>query len=214
LQHMPYPKGTMAGTLFFIAATQFILCLIIAEALYPGYSVSGNYISDLGVGPSAIVFNASVFLLGLLILTATYLQRRSPNLKTLNTMLLLMAIGSMGVSIFTKNFTLAHGAVSSAAFFFAGLSAITASKVLPKPLSQISIVLGAMTLTALALFTAGLIASGSMTSSIAYDSIFYLGLGPGGMERMIVYPALIWLAAFGAHLITKQETQKNRRIEG
>jgi hypothetical membrane protein len=118
-------------------------------------------------------------------------------------MLLLMAIGTMGVGIFTKNFTLAHGAVASAAFFFAGLSAITSSKVLPKPLSQISMVLGAMTLAALALFSAGLIASGSMTSSIAYDSSFYLGLGPGGMERMIIYPTLMWLAAFGGHLITK-----------
>jgi hypothetical membrane protein len=206
MQSMPYPKGTMAGTLFFIAATQFILCLIIAEALYPGYSVSSNYISDLGVGPSAIVFNLSVFLLGLLILAGTYLQRRSPNFKTLNILLLLMAIGAMGVGIFTKNFTLAHGAVSSAAFFFAGLSAIASFKILPKPLSYISIILGAMTLTALALFSAGIIASGSMTSTVAYDSSFYLGLGPGGMERMIVYPALMWLAGFGGHLITKQET--------
>jgi hypothetical membrane protein len=121
-------------------------------------------------------------------------------------MLLLMAIGAMGVSVFTKDFTLAHGAVASAAFFFAGLSAITSSKMLPKPLSQISIVFGAMTLTALALFTAGMAASGSLTSNQACDIIFYLGLGPGGMERMIVYPALMWLAAFGGHLITKQET--------
>jgi len=203
---MLYPKGTMAGTLFFIAATQFILCLIIAEALYPGYSVSGNYISDLGVGPSAIVFNSSVFLLGLLLLAGTYFLRHSPNFKTVNMMLFLMAIGAMGVGVFTKDFTLAHGAVSSAAFFFAGLSAITSFKVLPKPLSLISIVLGAITLTALALFSAGIIASGSITSNTAYDSTFYLGLGPGGMERMIIYPALMWLAAFGGHLITKQET--------
>jgi hypothetical membrane protein len=206
LQRMSYPRGKVAGTLFFIAATQFILCLIIAEALYPGYSVSRNYISDLGVGPSAIIFNASVFLLGALLLAGTYLQRHNPALKTVNTMLLLMAIGAMSVGIFTKDFTLVHGAVSSAAFFFAGLSAITSCKILPKPLSQISIVLGAMTLAALALFSAGIIASGSMTSNIAYDSTFYLGLGPGGMERMIVYPALMWLAAFGGHLITKQET--------
>jgi hypothetical membrane protein len=203
---MPYPKRIMAGTLFFIAATQFIICLIIAEALYPGYSVSSNYISDLGVGPSAIIFNASVFTLGLLILTGTYLQRRNPNFRTLNILLLLMAIGAMGVGIFTKDYTLPHGAVSSAAFFFAGLSAITSFKVLPKPLSLISIVLGAMTLTALALFSAGIIASGSLTSTTAYDSALYLGLGPGGMERMIAYPAIIWLAGFGAHLITKQET--------
>jgi hypothetical membrane protein len=203
---MPYSKATIAGTIFFIAATQFVLCLIIAEATHPGYSVSTNYISDLGVGPSAIIFNASVFTLGLLILAATILQRHNSNQRILNIMLLLMAIGAMGVGVFTKDFTLAHGAVSSAAFFFAALSAITSFKILPKPLSLISIVLGAMTLTALALFSAGMLTSGSMTSTEAYDSTFYLGLGPGGMERMIVYPAIMWLAAFGAHIITKQET--------
>jgi hypothetical membrane protein len=203
---MSYPRGKVAGTLFFIAVTQFVLCLTIAEALYPGYSVSDNYISDLGVGPSAIVFNSSVFLLGLLLLAGTYFQRHNPNFKTLNMLLLLMAIGAMGVGIFTKDFTLAHGAVSSAAFFFAGLSAIASFKVLPKPLSLISIILGAMTLTALALFSSGMLTSGSLTSTTAYDSPFYMGLGPGGMERMIVYPALMWLAAFGGHLVTKRET--------
>ena len=204
---MSYPRGTVvAGALFLIAAAQFVLCLIIAEALYPGYSVSANYISDLGVGPSAIVFNSSVILLGLLLLAGTYFLRHSPNFKTVNILLLLMAVGAVGVGVFTKDFTLAHGAVSSAAFFFAGLSAIASFKVLKKPLSLISIMLGAMTLAALALFSSGMVTSGSLTSTTAYDSTFYLGLGPGGMERIIVYPALMWLAAFGGHLITKQET--------
>jgi hypothetical membrane protein len=205
---MPIPKPT-AGALLLIAATQFTLCIIIAEATYPGYSVSANYISDLGVGPSAIIFNASVFTLGLLILAAIYLQRHNPNQKTLNILLLLMAVAAMGVGIFTKDYTLPHGAVSSAAFFFAGLSAIASFKLLPKTLSQISIALGATTLTALALFSAGTLTSGSITSTTTYDSNFYLGLGPGGMERMIIYPTLMWLAAFGGHLITKQETHKN-----
>jgi hypothetical membrane protein len=204
---MPYPREKVAGTLLLVAATQFVLCLTIAEALYPGYSVSANYISDLGVGPSAIVFNSSVFLLGLLLLlSGTYLQIHTPDFKTLNILLLLMAVGAMGVGVFTKDFTLAHGAVSSAAFFFAGLSAIASAKVLKKPLSMISIVLGAMTLAALALFSSGIVTSGSLTSTKAFDSSFYLGLGPGGMERMIVYPALMWLAGFGGHLVTKRET--------
>jgi hypothetical membrane protein len=203
---MPYPTEKTAGTLLFIAATQFILCITIAEALYPGYSVSANYISDLGVGPSAIVFNTSVFLLGLLILTGIYLQRHNPNLKTQNVLLLLMAVGAMGVGVFTKDYTLAHGAVASTAFFFAGLSAIASSKVLKKPFSLISITLGAITLAALALFSAGIVTSGSLTNTEAFDSSFYLGLGPGGMERMIIYPALMWLAGFGGHLITKHET--------
>jgi len=203
---MPYPREKVVGTLFLVAATQFILCLSIAEALYPGYSLSTNYISDLGVGPSAIVFNSSVFLLGLLILSGIYLQRHTPDFKTLNIMLFLMAVGAMGVGVFTEAFTLVHGAIASAAFFFAGLSAIASAKVLKKPLSLISIILGAMTLAALALYSIGIVTSGSITSTEALDSSFYLGLGPGGMERMIVYPALMWLAGFGGHLATKKET--------
>jgi hypothetical membrane protein len=202
---MPYSREKVAGVLFFIAVTQFILGLTIAEALYPGYSVSDNYVSDLGIGPSAIIFNSSVFLLGLLLLAGTYFLRRNSNFKTVNILLLLMAIGAMGVGVFTKDFTLAHGAVSSAAFFFAGLSAVVSFKVLEKPFSLISIILGAMTLGALVLFSIGMITSGSLTSNIAHDSNFYLGLGPGGMERMIVYPALIWLAGFSGHLFTQQK---------
>ena len=202
---MSYSREKVAGVLFFIAVTQFILGFTISEALYPGYSVHDNYISDLGVGQSSIIFNSSVFLLGLLSLVATYFLRHSPNFKTVNMLLLLMAIGAMGVGVFTKDFTVAHGAVSSMAFFFGGLSAIVSFKVLKKPLSLISITLGAMTLGALVLFSSGLIASGSLTSTEAYDSIFYLGLGPGGMERMIVYPLLIWLAGFAGHLVTKRE---------
>jgi len=195
----------LAGVLFFIAATQFVLSFIIAEALYPGYSVSDNYISDLGIGPSSIVFNSSVFLLGLLLLFGTHFLRHNSNFKTVNIMLLLMAIGSIGVGIFTKDFRTVHGVVSSMAFFFAGLSAIASFKVLKKPFSLISIILGVMTLGALVLFSSGLITSGSLTSNEAYDSIFFLGLGPGGMERMIVYPALMWLAGFGGHLLTNRE---------
>jgi hypothetical membrane protein len=202
---MSYPREKVAGALFFIAVTQFTLGFTISEALYPGYSVHDNYISDLGIGPSSIIFNSSVFLLGLLSLVATYFLRHSSIFKTVNRLLLLMAIGAMGVGVFTKDFTLAHGAVSSMAFFFGGLSAIASFKVLKKPLSLISIALGAMTLGALALFSSGMITSGSFTSTEAYDSIFYLGLGPGGMERMIVYPLLIWLAGFAGHLVTKRE---------
>jgi hypothetical membrane protein len=202
---MTYPKERVAGVLFFVAVTQFILGLAIAEALYPGYSVSGNYISDLGIGPSSMIFNSSVFLLGLLLLIGTYFLRHVSNFRTVNTLLFLMAIGAMGVGVFTKDFTLAHGAVSSMAFFFSGLSAIASAKVLKKPFSLIGTVLGALTLGALGLFSIGLITSGSYTSNIAYDSNFYLGLGPGGMERMIIYPALMWLAEFSGNLATQRE---------
>jgi hypothetical protein len=53
-----------------------------------------------------------------------------------------------------------------------------------------------------------MVPSDSPTSDIAYDSVFYMALGPGGMERMVIYPALMWLAGFGGHLLTERETQK------
>jgi hypothetical membrane protein len=202
---MLYPKERVAGILFLVAVTQFILCLAIAEALYPGYSLSDNYVSDLGIGPSSTVFNSSVFLLGLLLAIGTYFLRHISDLKTVNMLLFLMAVGAMGAGVFTKNFTVAHGAASSIAFFFSGLSAIASAKVLKKPLSLISMALGAMTIGALVLFSSGMITSGSLTSNIAYDSDFYLGLGPGGIERMIIYPALMWLAGFSGHLTAQRE---------
>jgi len=33
----------------------------------------------------------------------------------------------------------------------------------------------------------------------------YLGLGPGGMERMIFYPGIFWALAFGARLQAMEE---------
>ena len=37
----------IAGSVCFLGGYQFFLCLIIAEALYPGYSDSEQFVSDL-----------------------------------------------------------------------------------------------------------------------------------------------------------------------
>lgn len=208
---MVHPDGKIAGVLFFVAVTQFVLCFVAAEALYPGYSVSSNYISDLGVGPSSLIFNSSIFLLGFLSIIGAYFLPRTIDFRVLTVLLILMAIGAMGAGVFTKDFTTIHGAVSSVAFMFGGLSAIASFKVLKRPFSVISVILGWMTLGALALFAGGLLTSGAFTSIEAPVSSLFLGIGPGGMERMIVYPALIWLAGFSGHLFSlseKSATQK------
>jgi len=204
---MRHPSGKIAGILFLVASTQFILGLIVAEASYPGYSISDNYISDLGVGPSSMIFNSSIFLLGLLSIIGAYFLPRTINFRALGVLLALMSIGAMGAGVFTKNSAAIHGVVSSTAFLFGGLSAIASFKVLKMPLSMMSVILGLIVLGALVLFAGGLLASGSFTEIEAKDSVFFLGLGPGGMERMIVYPALIWLAGFSGHLIALPEKQ-------
>ena len=201
---MLFPKEKIPGTLFFIAATQFVIFLEIAESLYPGFSLSDNWISDLGVGPSALIFNISVVLLGLLILSGVFLQRKNSDFKILNILLFVMAIATIGIGIFTEDFAYVHGAIAAVAFLFAGLSAIFSFKVLKKPFSIMSIILGVICILALALYSVGMATSGSLTTTQISDSVFYLGLGPGGMERMIVYPVLMWLAGFGGYLLTKE----------
>jgi hypothetical membrane protein len=207
---MARPNGRIAGVLFLVASAQFILGLVVAEALYSGYSVADNYISDLGVGPSSMVFNSSAFLFGLLSIIGAYFLPRTVDFRGLTFLLILMAIGAMGVGIFTSAFsTTIHGVVSLMAFGFGGLSAIASFKVSKLPLSAISVILGVMALGALALFAAGLVTTGSLTSSEPPASEFFLGIGPGGMERMIAYPALIWLTLFSGHLIALSEKQEN-----
>jgi hypothetical membrane protein len=199
----------MAGVLFLVASAQFILGLVVAEALYPSYSLADNYISDLGIGPSSIVFNSSAFLFGLLSIIGAWFLPRTVDFRSLTILLILMAIGAMGVGIFTSAFTTIHGIVALMAFGFGGLSAITSFKVTKLPLSAISVILGLITLAALALFSAGLVTTGSLTTSEPPASEFFLGIGPGGMERIIVYPALIWLTLFSGYLTALSEKQEN-----
>ena len=206
---MARPNGKIAGVFFLVASAQFIFGIVVAEALYPGYSVANNYISDLGVGPSSLVFNSSAFLLGVLSLVGAYFLPRIVDFRSLTVLLVLMAIGAMGVGVFTSGFsTTIHGAVSLMAFGFGALSAIVSFKVLKMPLSAISVILGVMTLAALALFAMGLVTTGSLTSTEPPVSEFFLGIGPGGMERMIIYPTGIWLILFSGHLITLSERQE------
>jgi membrane protein implicated in regulation of membrane protease activity len=67
---------TLAPAILLFGAAQFLLLLVAAEALYPGYSVATNAISDLGVGETAIVFNTSIILFGAASFGAAYLLRR------------------------------------------------------------------------------------------------------------------------------------------
>lgn len=180
-------KSKAAGALIFIGATQFIICMVIAEALYPGYSVSGNFISDLGVGDVAIIFNSSVFILGVTIVASVYFLMQTYPYKLLLTFLILCGIGAMGVGIFPETYGIIHTIVSLITFLFGALSAITSYKIQKPPLSHFAVILGLMSLIALVLFGAGI----------------YLGLDRGGMERMIAYPTLLWAIGFAGSLIEK-----------
>lgn len=182
---MTYDSRKIAGLLLVVGGVLCVLGMIAAEVLYPGYSASENYISDLGVGPSALIFNSSVFLLGVLTVCAAYFIQKAFNFKPFSILAAITGIGAMGVGLFTEDAGVIHAVFSLITFLFAGISAIVSYKLEKRPLSYLSVVLGGVSLVALVLFASG----------------FYLGLGKGGMERMIAYPALLWTIGFGGHLI-------------
>ncbi|MEM2154927.1 MAG: DUF998 domain-containing protein [Nitrososphaeria archaeon] len=197
---MKEASNVVAGTLIFLGSAQFILFMIVAEALYPGYNISFNYISDLGVGPSASIFNSSVFLLGLTAISSVYYLRKFiPDKKIFLAFMFLCGIGAMGVGIFSEHFGFIHTIVSLIAFIFGGLSATYSSKISRKPFSYFSLILGLISIISLVIFVVFEMLEFFRIPS--YLSFNYLGLGRGGMERMVVYPVLVWALGFGGYLI-------------
>jgi hypothetical membrane protein len=131
-----------------------------------------------------MVFNASIFLLGLFIIVGTYFLQHAFNIKILTVLLTLTALGFMGSGIFTHNSYSIHFTAAVFALLFGGLSAIYSYKLIKLPFSLINVLLG---LTAL-------------SASVLYIVKQYLGLEAEGMERLIVYPLLIWTIGFGSYL--------------
>jgi len=198
---MTYDNKKVAGALVIFGVVQFLLLLVVAEALYPGFSISKNVISDLGVGSTALIFNSSVFLCGLTLVAGAYFVHRVFKYRLLFIFLVLAGAGAMGVGLFPMNHLVPHGIAATIAFFFGSLSAIVSYKLQKSPLSYFSIVLGGLSLVALGLFIVCL----RCTLSGGHVCPACLGLGPGGLEHLIVYPTLLWGIGFGGYLIGSSE---------
>lgn len=180
-------KAVVAGGLLFLGITQFLFFLRVAESVYPGYSVANNYISDLGVGVAAPIFNTSVSFLGLCIVAASYLSSNVFQSRVFRALIAVTGVGAFGVGLFPENVPVLHTVFSAITFLFAGLSAVYGLRVLSRLMGLISVVCGVVCLVALALFGSG----------------NYLGLGHGGMERLIVYPVLCWGLMLSGYLLSR-----------
>ena len=173
------------GSLFFVGAAQFVLAMIIAEARYPGYSIANNAISDLGVGRTARLFNASIIVFGAAIvggaLIGTGFFGPVPTL-----FIVLGGAGTVGVGIFPETTGRLHLRCALVSFLFGGLSAISAFSYESVPLAYYSIGLGVISLAALVLLTRK----------------HMHGIGFGGMERMVAYPIILWALGLGGFLLS------------
>jgi hypothetical membrane protein len=190
---MMYNDKKMAGALIIFASAQFLMLLVVAEALYPGFDISKNYISELGiaVGPSAPVFNSAVFIFGLALVACAYFVHRVFRYRLLLIFLVLTGVGAMCVGVFNMHHVVPHSIAALIAFIFGPLSAIISHKLQEPPLSYASVVLGGLSLVALLLFMV----------CARFGGCACLGIGRGGLEHMIVYPTMLWAIGFGGSLI-------------
>lgn len=83
--------------------------------------------------------------------------------------------------------------------FFHGIGAA-----LPFLLGNIGVVLLGISLAASLAFRLFTLISGivALTALVFYATGHFLGLGEGGIERVVAYPQTVWLIAFGAYLLT------------
>ncbi len=180
------------GLWLLVAGLEMLFLERIAEFIYPGYDPAQQVISALGVGPTnaMIVFVAALLLFGAMALVTAWLLRREQLGRSRVWIFLgISGVGAIGVAIFNMDdFSIVHAVFALLAFIFGNLASIFSYRLVRSPLSWIFVFLGLLGLAALVLF-------GTDT---------YLGIGRGGMERLIFYPPMLWALGYGAYLLAQE----------
>ncbi|MHB1830391.1 MAG: DUF998 domain-containing protein [Candidatus Micrarchaeaceae archaeon] len=178
--------GRIGGMLMLIAAVELLLFVLLAQHIYLNYSLSSNYISDLGVGSTAIIFNTSMELFGLLLVASSYFMHRAGYLYP-SIALLIAGIGGFCVGIFPETAGILHIVSAVTAFGAVAIASISFSRAFKSYLSYYSAAAGLLALSILALFALNL----STGSSITF------GFGSGGIEEILFYDEFIWASITG-----------------
>ena len=191
-------KAKLSGTFLYVGAVQWFLGLLLAESWYPGYSSRIDYVSDLGTGPTAVIYNGSVFLLGFCLFLSSYFLFVSRKIRIQPSLLALTGIGAMGVGLFPANMQPLHSLFTLIAILFGALTAISSYQIQTSPISYISEILGLLSIIAVMIFMPYLGLPFSSTDT-------YLGMAKGSMERWAIYPILAWAIGSGGHMAIKKE---------
>lgn len=196
------------GAVLWILSIQYYVAQFVVAASWPKYgrySWAHNTISDLanthcGIYDSKMVcsplhttMNISFIVLGITMVSGTLVLRKQlANSYLTNLGFIFIVLGGIGtvlVGLFPENTVLAMHIIGAALpFVFGnlGMIALGASlKRLPVWLRSYSVISGVIGLLALGFFT---------TST-------YLGIGLGGMERIVSYPLTIWMIGLGLYLL-------------
>ena len=195
-------SAQIAGALLFLGVLQWLMIVLAAETLFPGYSIRANDLSDLAstvppnaslMQPSAMLFNASTFAIGLFSLISSVLIYFSVRSRLFSILFGLSGLFAMGVAAFPGDTGAIHGLVALGWFTTAPISAIISSRMVKGPLAWFSVAIGLFSLVVLFF---------AFSSATASPFQFF---GRGGEERMLVYPVLLWMAAFAGYLMASRK---------
>jgi hypothetical membrane protein len=189
----------IAGILYFSAGFVLLMGIMTAETKYPIFRhyTTRQEISDLGgtnpphglvTQPSAMIFDTTMLIVGVLLLAGTFALWRLYQNRVLTVMSALFGAGALLVGIFPGN-TTPHPYVAMIAFVFAPLTAIAAFRVTSAPFRFMSLAAGLLSLAAL------------VAGELGDNSLFVKSIGIGGTERWQVFPIILWLALFGGYLL-------------
>jgi hypothetical membrane protein len=188
----------LGGGLLTIAGVTILMGIITAEALYPKtFATGGNEISDLGgtrppnsliFQPSAMIFDLSMAAIGILVIAGSRFVHRIFGQRSVTIPMAALGVGALGVGLFPGNTGAPHAIFAMVTFVAGGVAAVSAARVTTAPFRLISFVLGAVSLLTLTSY----ILLGESSPMVAF--------GIGGIERWIVYPAILWVIAFGGYL--------------
>ncbi len=182
----------IAGVLLFVLAAGFLTVIMLGASIAPAYDYSSGAISDLGATlETAALFNASLIAVGLLNLAGGYLLYRTHRRPWLFALYALAGIGAIGAGVFPLGTSDLHSIFALLAFVFFNLLAIATGLVLSGPMRYISFVAGGVGLVFVVLMVIG---DGGNAAAFGV-------IGHGGTERMIVYPVMLWMLAFGGWLM-------------
>jgi hypothetical membrane protein len=190
------PGLRIAGALLFLLAAQFMTMIMLAASIAPGYDIPGGAISDLGTFPeTAALFNVSLVAVGVLNIASGFLLFRAADRGWILPIFGVAGLGAIGAGLVPLNTSDFHGLFALVAFLFFNIQTLAAATLVKGPMRWVSMIAG---LVGFAFVVIMIIGDGG-------NPAIFGPIGHGGAERMIVYPAMLWMMAFGGYLMAAHE---------